>query len=347
LETRDVVALGTAQIASLTTSQIVALTIDQVTALTTTQVCALTAAQNLAFTTDQSPYLAIGSPLILDLNGDGITTQNIAAGVEFDLFASGQKVHTGWVGSGDGLLVMDRNHDGLINDGNELFGTATTLADGKKAANGYVALAALDTNGDGLMTRADAGFADLRIWVDGNSDGVSQTGEVRTLDSFGVAKLDLAATISWENNNGNFEGLVSSYETTDGARHAMADVWFVANKNEYANIAPVVTALNDDLSFKVGGLVDAIGAFNESASTMVNPVTMPGIDSLPPAGVASVTVAGVAAAVNGIVDALKQFDPNGNTLVASAAIQSVPGLGSLTAPALPNPVSAGILAVGK
>jgi hypothetical protein len=74
---------------------------------------------------------------------------------------------------------------------------------------------------------------------------------------------------------------------------------------------------------------------------------MSGIDSLPPAGVASVGVAGVAATVNGIVDALKQFDPNGNTLVASAAIQSVPGLGSPTAPTLPNPVSAGILAVGK
>ena len=240
---------------------------------------------------------------------------------------------------------MDRNHDGLINDGSELFGTATTLVDGTKAANGYVALAELDANGDGLMTSADAGFADLRIWVDGNSDGVSQAGEVRTLDSVGVAKLDLAASTSWANNNGNFEGLVSGYETMDGTRRAMADVWFVADKNEYANIAPVETALNENLSFKVGGLVDAIGAFNESSSAMTNIVTMSGV--VPPAGAASVAVTSVVATVSGIVDALKQFDPNGNTLVVSAPIQSVSALGSLTAPTLPDPASAGILAVGK
>ncbi|MBK6559925.1 MAG: hypothetical protein IPG16_22950 [Comamonadaceae bacterium] len=74
------------------------------------------------------------TPLVLDLNGDGITTQSISAGTEFDLLAGGRKIHTGWVSGGDGLLVLDRNHDGVINDGSELFGEATRLSSGETAA---------------------------------------------------------------------------------------------------------------------------------------------------------------------------------------------------------------------
>jgi hypothetical protein len=68
----------------------------------------------------------------------------IAAGVKFDLFADGNSVRTGWVSSGDGLLVLDRNADGQVNDGSELFGSSTTLASGERAADGYVALRELD-----------------------------------------------------------------------------------------------------------------------------------------------------------------------------------------------------------
>jgi hypothetical protein len=146
--------------------------------------------------------------------------------VNFDLLANGQPVQTGWVGSGDGLLVLDLNQDGSINDGSELFGTSTVLADGSKAVDGYQALAQLDTNQDGIISSADAQFARLGVWVDGNADAQTGTGEVKTLADLNIAQLSLNARVTTDFNNGNLVGLTSSYQTTDGVTHTAADVWF-------------------------------------------------------------------------------------------------------------------------
>jgi hypothetical protein len=244
METADVAVLKTAQIAALTTAQIVALTTDQITALTTGQVEALTTTQMAVITTDQVSHLAMGSPIILDLNGNGVQTLNISSGVKFDLFADGESINTGWVSSGDGLLVLDRNHDGNIKDGSELFGSATTLANGERAADGYQALRELDSNSDGVIDSQDAAFADLRVWVDGNSDGVSGDGELRTLSSLGIASINAQADVNLSKDNGNLVGLTSSYQTTDGTTHAAADVWFTANRNQNAASAlPVDKAI--------------------------------------------------------------------------------------------------------
>ncbi|MFI3121810.1 MAG: hypothetical protein QX203_17715, partial [Methylococcaceae bacterium] len=92
------------------------------------------------------------SPLILDLNGDGVQTTNVLDnGVNFDLNATGQKISSGWVSKEDGLLAIDLNGDGNIDSGAELFGTASQLADGSKAQDGFQALAALDGNRDGKI----------------------------------------------------------------------------------------------------------------------------------------------------------------------------------------------------
>jgi len=146
--------------------------------------------------------------------------------VNFDLLANGQPVQTGWVGAGDGLLVMDLNQDGSINDGSELFGTSTVLADGSKAVDGYQALAQLDTNQDGVISSADAQFARLGVWVDGNADAQTGAGEVKTLAELNIAQLSLSALVTTDFNNGNLVGLTSSYQTTDGVTHTAADVWF-------------------------------------------------------------------------------------------------------------------------
>jgi hypothetical protein len=351
LTTSSIASLTTSAVAALTTSQIVyGLTSTQVSALTTTQVHALTSDQINAFaTTSNFGSLALGSPIILDLNGNGVTTQSITAGVEFDLFAAGEKVHTGWVGGGDGFLVMDRNHDGVINDGGELFGQASLLASGEKAKDGYQALAELDSNQDGLITSADKGFADLSVWVDSNSDGVSQAGEIRTLDSLGVSQLDLAATTSWAKNNGNVEGLVSSYETTDGVKHAMADVWFVADKNENTKISATVSSAvvkTDGLSSQVGGLVQALGAFSEASSSVID-----GVSTAMSGGKALVsctaTPASLSTSRSGIVDALKEFDSNGNAVANAGLTQRISATPTLAVSNPLSPSSGGILATGK
>ena len=170
------------------------------------------------------------TPLMLDLNGDGVHTVSISAGVQFDLTASGQAHHVGWVSATDGFLALDRNHDGIINDGSELFGQATKLADGTLAKDGFQALASLDTNGDGVVNALDAGFKDLSVWVDANQDGVTQSGELHDMASLGIVQLDLSAHDTSKFDNGNWIGLDSTYTTSDGHTHGLSDVWLQINE---------------------------------------------------------------------------------------------------------------------
>jgi hypothetical protein len=253
---------------------------------------------------------------VLDLNGDGIQTLNRSSGVQFDLAASGQKLQTGWVSPGDGLLVLDRNHNGVIDSGAELFGTSTVLPDGSKAANGYAALKAMDSNGDGVISNKDAGWADLKIWRDGNSDGVSQSGELVSLDSLGITKLNLAATPTSVMDNGNWIGLVSSFETADGKTHAMADVWFATQ--------PVPSNAPADLRTNVNGLVQAIASFADLQSATGQGAASTRLD-LSSSSTATGKVA-MATNVGGLVNALSQFDAQGNPLTPSGAVTAaLPG----------------------
>jgi len=271
LTTNQLESLATADIAALTTTQIAAMTSEQVPAFTTSQVNALSALQvekfvsNTYFTTTQIPYLKLGTPLVLDLNGDGVKTLGYSSGVKFDLFANGQTVNTGWVSSSDGLLVMDRNHDGTINSGAELFGSASTLSDGRKATDGYAALKELDTNHDGRVDASDAGFANLQVWVDSNSDGVSQTEELKTLSSLAIDSISTTAQTGVAKDNGNLLGLTSTYQTTDGQSHAAADVWFVADKD--ADEARQSTVgKSSTLTSRVSEIALAISSFGEDQS---------------------------------------------------------------------------------
>lgn len=134
-------------------------------------------------------------PLTLDLDGDGLETVGIDSGrlVYFDHNNDGVKTATGWVGSDDGFLVLDRNGNGMIDSGAELFGDSTVLADGGTAADGFAALAEQDTNGDGVIDANDSGWGDLRIWRDLNQNGISEAGELQSLDDIGIASLDVGA----------------------------------------------------------------------------------------------------------------------------------------------------------
>jgi VCBS repeat-containing protein len=171
-------------------------------------------------------------PLTLDLDGDGLETVGIDADnpILFDHDGDGVKTATGWIKSDDGFLVLDRNGNGTIDDGNELFGDSTPLldADGRvfgQAEDGFAALAQEDTNGDGLVNADDARFADLRVWRDLNNDGVSQAEELLTLEEAGIAAIHVAKT---ENSrplaNGNLLADVGSFVRTDGTEGGLGAV---------------------------------------------------------------------------------------------------------------------------
>ena len=132
------------------------------------------------------------SPIVLDLTGEGIELSPPEEGVQFDLNADGNPVYTGWVkGANNAFLVRDVNHNGKIDDGSELFGTATLLKNGKRAANGFEALKDLDLNHDGVLNASDPAWRDLRLWFDRNQDGVSQPSELESLQAYGIQSLNL------------------------------------------------------------------------------------------------------------------------------------------------------------
>ncbi|NBS64960.1 MAG: hypothetical protein EBT33_11525 [Betaproteobacteria bacterium] len=166
------------------------------------------------------------SPIVLDLNGDGVQTIEASRGVMFDFGSEGVRVKAGWVSPGDGLLVRDLNHDGVINNGSELLGNATRMPDGRPAVDGWDALGALDANGDGIVDAQDAAFTHLRVWVDSNGDGVTDTGELQTLAQHGIAGLHLAHDGSRSDNLGNTLFGQGHYVRSDGSAAAMSDAWF-------------------------------------------------------------------------------------------------------------------------
>ncbi|MGB9992125.1 heme utilization protein, partial [Massilia sp. SM-13] len=258
MQSADMQALSTSTFAAMTTSQFAAMTEQQIVGLSTAQIHAMNSSQLHAWSTDQQAAMTSAqvaaldgflTPIMLDLDGNGVMTTSIRAGTRFDLDADGRSDNTGWVDKADGLLVRDRNGDGVINDGSELFGSAVTLADGSKARDGYQALRELDSNGDGTLDARDTGFTQLKVWVDADGDGISQTGEVRVLGEAGIASLSLNAAQTDIDSNGNRIGLVSSYQTADGKSHQMADVWFATN------------AAGANLRSTVSGLTQAMAAF--------------------------------------------------------------------------------------
>jgi hypothetical protein len=141
-------------------------------------------------------YVPRTDPLVLDLDGDGfeITAVNRTPPVLFDTDANTVKTATAWVSSDDGLLVLDRNGNGTIDSGRELFGDETVLANGSKASNGFTALASLDSNADGQFNALDTQFTAVRVWRDLNQDGISQAGELKTLVETGITRIGLTAT---------------------------------------------------------------------------------------------------------------------------------------------------------
>jgi hypothetical protein len=157
-------------------------------------------------------------PIVLDLDGDGIELTSATEGVLFDLDADGQAERTATATGGDGLLALDRNGNGTIDDGRELFG------DQNGAANGFEELARFDSNGDGSIDARDIVFDQLRVFVDSNRDGVSQTGELFALSQLGIASINLGAKdVDEAASGGNRIAQRSFFTRNDGTRGVAVD----------------------------------------------------------------------------------------------------------------------------
>lgn len=198
-------------------------------------------------------------PLALDLDGDGkISTISLKdSRAYFDHSGDGIARKTSWIAPNDGLLVFDKNENGIIDNGNELFGDSTQIASADAdayAKDGYEALRALDSNNDGIISNLDDAFSKLKVWQDINSDGISQDSELKSLGELNIKSLDLKTIERNEDlGNGNFITLASSYTKTDGSKFLSADIVFQEGREydkilNYANLNDFIFNLTDRLN---------------------------------------------------------------------------------------------------
>lgn len=170
------------------------------------------------------------SPLIFDLDGDGIELISLAnSSIYWDIDEDGFAEISGWVNPDDGFLAIDLDGDGAITNHSELFGSVTE--------DGFTALSIYDTNLDGIIDANDAQFTDLLVWQDANQNGISEAAELYTLASLNIISINLNAIQVNQINEGNKITHISTYTLDDGTGPTsmeIVDVWFqYDNTNTY------------------------------------------------------------------------------------------------------------------
>jgi hypothetical protein len=162
------------------------------------------------------------APVILDLDGDGVElVHRTKSKARFDMDGDGSRDDTGWIGKGDGFLVIDRNNDGLVTTATEL----SFLTEKPDARSDLEALGALDSNRDRKIDATDLRFGELKVWVDANRNGITDAGELKTLQELGIASISLAAAANETQVKlgDNVLLATSSFTLTDGTVRTVGD----------------------------------------------------------------------------------------------------------------------------
>ncbi|MFN6131951.1 MAG: hypothetical protein ACK46L_03400, partial [Synechococcaceae cyanobacterium] len=217
-------------------------------------------------------------PLVLDLDGNGIElTPRTTSNVYFDMDGDGIKELTGWVKPTDGLLAIDSNTNGQIDNINELIGDLNR--------SGFAELITYDLNNDKIINANDSIWSKLRIWLDTNSNGITDTGELRTLNSYSIRSIDLRYTAVNFTAEGNRIHEQSIFEYTNGTTGLIADIWFdVSNVDTNSSVGltgnltidklPDIRGRGDVRSLRTAMLADAALATLVTGFVIQNPSSL-------------------------------------------------------------------------
>ena len=188
-------------------------------------------------------------PLVFDLGGDGITTVSLEeSNAFFDLDNNGFAEKTSWVGVKEGLLAYDKNGDGVINGGNELFGDRTLMKDGKTlASSGFAALTEYDDNKDGKIDSNDVIYALLRIWQDADGDGIASAGELRRLVDLGIVSIGLSySNTGVTDGANNIQVRTGTFTLADGSSRTVGE--YLLNRNPVHSVDSSPIEISDGVA---------------------------------------------------------------------------------------------------
>ena len=173
-------------------------------------------------------------PLAIDLGALGIELTTLENGVNFDLDKNGFAEKTAWIGLEDGFLCLDRNGNSKIDDCGELFGDQVELSNGAISVSGFEASADFDEDGDGVIDHNDTVWNDLRVWIDANHNGISDSGELKTLNELGVVNISLDVTKeeNVDTATGTMEAEFAMVTFADGTERKISEFWFPVNTSD-------------------------------------------------------------------------------------------------------------------
>lgn len=177
------------------------------------------------------------APIAIDLDGDGVELiERHDSSVRFDVEGSGTSVRTGWVAADDGFLALDRDGDGRIGNGREI----SFVEDLPGAQSDLEGLAAFDSNADGFFDANDARYSEFVIWQDGNQNGRSDEGELRTLNAVGIQAINLTRQLTGTATTPGMNIVVatSDYVMHDGRRGRVGDVMLAYDKESSPPSSP-------------------------------------------------------------------------------------------------------------
>jgi hypothetical protein len=172
-------------------------------------------------------------PIILDLGADGISFTDVANGVSFDADGDGDEEQIAWTTGEDGVLALDVDGSGAIENGTEIF--SPDFAGGGHV-NSVAALATLDSNDDSVIDAGDDRFDELLVWTDTNHDGVSDGGELHSLADLGIESIDLAAVFAASEIDGQHVFATGTFTLEGGETRDYVGVNFSSTQTALAEI---------------------------------------------------------------------------------------------------------------